>query len=51
MALVEELRGFERAPKRLLISTDNQKLGVITTRGTSERAEIYDIEAFRVTNR
>jgi WD40 repeat protein len=51
MALVEELRGFERAPKRLFISPDNQKLGVITTRGTSERAEIYDIEAFRVTNR
>ncbi len=51
MALVEELRGFERAPKRLFISPDNQRLGVIATRGTSDRAEIYDIEAFRVTNR
>jgi serine/threonine protein kinase/WD40 repeat protein len=51
MALVEELRGFERAPKRLFISPDNQKLGVIASRGTSDKAEIYDIEAFRVTTR
>lgn len=50
MALVEELRGFERPPRRAFISPDNQKLGVASYRGTGEKVDLYEVEAFRVRN-
>jgi WD40 repeat protein len=50
MALVEELRGFERPPRRVFISPDNQKVAVASYRGSGEKVEIYDVEVFRVRN-
>ncbi len=50
MALVEELRGFERPPRRAFISPDNQKLGVASYRGAGEKVDFYEIEAFRNRN-
>ena len=50
MALIEELRGFERPPRRAFISPDNQKLGVASYRGAGEKVDFYEIEAFRNRN-